>query len=150
MEHILESELALPLPIDEVFPFFAEPENLERITPNSMRFNIITPPPITMKRGALIDYKLSLFGIPFKWKTEITRYEPPYVFVDEQLKGPYKLWVHTHTFEPTDRGTLIKDHVRYQLPLSPLGDIVHPIVRRQLNQIFSFRRRAVTEALMGG
>lgn len=88
MEHILESELALPLPIDEVFPFFAEPENLERITPNSMRFNIITPPPITMKRGALIDYKLSLFGIPFKWKTEITRYEPPYVFVDEQLKGP--------------------------------------------------------------
>ena len=147
-EHVLHTRLELPLSIDAVFPFFAAAENLERITPPELRFKILTPTPVEMRLGTLLDYRLSLFGVPFRWHTEIAKWDPPRAFVDVQLRGPYSLWVHTHTFAETDNGTLIQDHVRYRLPLSPLGELAFPMVRRQLDRIFSFRRAAVQAALL--
>lgn len=150
MDHELHTTLELPLPIDEVCAFFADAGNLERITPPELRFEILTPPPGTMCRGTLLEYRLRLFGIPFRWRTRIAAWDPPHGFVDEQLSGPYALWVHTHAFAPTETGTLIDDHVRYRLPLSPLGDVAYPLVRHQLTRIFAYRQAAVRVALLGG
>jgi len=149
MEHTLEVAIELPLTVAEVFPFFAAAENLERITPPELRFRIVTPLPIEMSEGALVEYRLRLCGVPFGWTTRITRWEPPLRFVDEQLRGPYALWEHTHTFEPTAAGTLIRDRVRYRLPLSPFGEAAFPVVHRQLKRIFAYRQRAVCAALTG-
>jgi ligand-binding SRPBCC domain-containing protein len=150
MEHVLKVSLTLPLPRDEVFAFFADAHNLERITPPELSFKITTPGPIVMAPGALIDYRLSLHGIPFAWRTLISRWEPPFVFCDEQLKGPYKQWIHTHTFEAMGpRETRIDDEVRYRLPFEPLGDLAHFMVRRQVEAIFKHRTVAVRNALLG-
>jgi ligand-binding SRPBCC domain-containing protein len=148
MDHQLHTTLDLPLPIDDVFAFFAEAGNLERITPPELRFEIVTPLPIEMKRGTLLEYRLGLFGIPFRWRTEIAAWDPPHGFVDVQLSGPYSVWEHTHVFIPTEAGTLIDDRVYYRLPLSPLGDVAYALVRRQLARIFAYRQDAVREALL--
>ncbi len=148
-DHVFHAQFELPLPLDAVFPFFAAAENLERITPPELRFRILTPMPLDMRLGTLLDYRLSLFGVPFRWHTEIAEWDPPNRFVDLQLRGPYALWKHTHTFAETQTGTLIHDHVRYRLPLSPFGEIAFPIVRRQLVRIFSYRQEAVRAALLG-
>lgn len=148
VDHELHTTLALPLLIDEVFAFFAEAGNLQRITPPELRFEILTSPTAAMRRGALLEYRLSLFGVPFRWLTRIAAWDPPHGFVDVQLRGPYAVWEHTHAFVATDGGTLIDDHVRYRLPLSPLGDVAHPLVRRQLLRIFSYRQVAVRGALL--
>jgi ligand-binding SRPBCC domain-containing protein len=143
MEHVLERSLWVPAGLDEVFGFFSDAGNLERITPAELRFRIETPLPIEMKQGAEIRYRLSLFGVAFGWTTEITRWEPGRCFVDRQRRGPYRVWEHTHWFEARDGGTTIRDEVHYALPLQPFGELAHGLVRRQLDRIFDHRTETV-------
>jgi ligand-binding SRPBCC domain-containing protein len=145
--HVLRASQHLPIPREEVFPFFAEAANLESLTPPELQFHVITPPPITMQLGTLIEYRLRLFGVPFKWLTRISRWNPPYEFVDEQLRGPYRLWVHTHRFHTTGGVTRMDDEVQYCLPFFPLGEAAYPLVKWQLDRIFAFRRQAIARLL---
>ena len=147
-EHILTRTLELDLPIEETFEFFANAGNLERITPPELNFRIITPQPIEVRKGTLIDYNLKLRGIPLTWKTLISEWDPPFSFTDEALKSPYRQWIHRHTFEKVAEGrTMIRDEVRYRLPLEPLGDLAHWYVKGELDYIFDFRQEAVSEIL---
>lgn len=131
-------------PLREIFSFFENPENLSRLTPQSLNFKILTPPPIIMKAGTLIDYTIEVFKIEHRWRTLITAYEPPYRFVDEQLEGPYSFWHHTHTFSESGKMTVIKDEVRYALPLGWIGGIARElIVKKQLEEIFNYREKAI-------
>ncbi len=135
----------LELPIEQAFEFYAQARNLETITPPWLGFRVTTPGAIEMREGALIEYRLALHRIPVRWRTRIEAWEPPVRFVDAQLRGPYSLWVHTHTFEPDGPdGVVIGDHVRYALPFGPLGAIAHAaFVRRDLERIFDYRAHAV-------
>jgi ligand-binding SRPBCC domain-containing protein len=147
--HILKRSQVIELPRDKVFDFFADAANLEAITPPELRFSILTPQPIDIRRGTLIDYRLRLYGIPIRWRTEITDWDPPYSFVDRQIRGPYAEWVHTHSFEAADdKTTVMSDEVRYRLPLGMLSDLGHFIVRRQLERIFGFRAEAIEQMLL--
>lgn len=147
-EHVLSKELKLDLPLAKVFNFFADAGNLELITPRELNFKILTPQPIVIEKGTLIDYQLNLYGVPMKWRTEISVWDPPFEFVDRQLSGPYAQWIHWHRFtEISSSETLIEDTVRYRLPLEPFGDIAHFLVRRQLESIFDYRKKAVAEIL---
>lgn len=142
--HVLERAQRLPGTPAEVFPFFADALNLERITPPWLRFRVLSPRPVEMGPGALLEYRLRLHGVPIRWRTRIAIWEPPHRFVDLQLSGPYRLWHHTHTFEREGEGTLMRDLVRYALPLGPLGACAHAaFVRRDVERIFEFRREAV-------
>ena len=114
------------------------------ITPKSISFNILTPTPIKMEKGSLIDYTIRLFGIPIHWRTLISDYEPPFRFVDQQIKGPYTFWHHTHTFRLVEGGVEIIDQVKYSLPLGWLGTLVHAIwVRKDLEKIFEHRKTVI-------
>jgi ligand-binding SRPBCC domain-containing protein len=143
--HVLEREQSLPRPPHAIFPFFGDATNLEAITPPWLGFRVVTPEPIEMAPGALIEYRLRLHGVPIRWRTTIAVWDPPRRFVDVQLSGPYRMWHHTHDFEPApDGGTLMRDTVRYALPLGPLGELAHHLlVKRDLERIFDFRRSAV-------
>ena len=144
--YVLEREVSLPVPRAQVFPFFADARNLERLTPPSLGFEILTPGAIQMGQGAIIDYRLRVSGIPVRWRTMIELWEPPFRFIDVQVQGPYALWRHTHTFDETPTGTTMRDRVEYALPFGPLGALVHRlVVARQLDHIFSFRGRVVRE-----
>jgi len=145
--HRFETVTELGHKPEDVFPFFSAAENLERITPPELRFRIITELPIDMDRGTLIDYGLRLEGVPFRWRTEISEWDPPWSFTDRQLKGPYHTWIHRHTFEPVEGGTLMTDRVDYRLPLWPLGEVALPLVRRRIERIFAFRREAIRHIL---
>ncbi|HPF69435.1 MAG TPA: SRPBCC family protein [Candidatus Krumholzibacteria bacterium] len=149
--HEITAEQRVARPRDDVFAFFARPENLARITPPWLGFRILTPSPVPMREGALIDYVIRLGPLPTRWRTMITTYDPPHRFVDEQLAGPYSYWHHTHEFLEDGDGTLLRDHVRYALPLGPLGDLVHALaVRRQVETIFAHRRRIIDDLFAGG
>jgi ligand-binding SRPBCC domain-containing protein len=139
--------MELPLARERVFPFFADAANLKVITPPELRFEIVTPPPISMAQGTLIGYRLRLMGVPFEWLTRIAVWDPPREFVDEQLEGPYRSWVHKHLFVETSGGSRIYDAVTYELPFFPLGELAAPLVQLQIRRIFAYRARAVQRAL---
>jgi ligand-binding SRPBCC domain-containing protein len=144
--YLLERQQFIPRPLAELFAFFADAGNLETLTPGNLNFKILTPRPITMQPGTVIDYQLMLAGVPFKWKTLIETFDPPHRFTDVQSRGPYKLWHHTHEFTAVDGGTRVVDRVRYRLPLGPLGRLAHAtFVGRQLKNIFDFRANQLAE-----
>ena len=150
--HTLQREQRLPRPTADVFPFFADAGNLEAITPPWLGFRVVTPRPIEMREGALIEYRLRLRGLPLSWLTRIETWEPGERFVDVQLAGPYRLWHHTHEFASDGNGgTVMRDTVRYALPLWPLGELAHAaVLRRDLERIFDFRRAAVARRMGAG
>src|SRR5215207_4160154 len=148
MIHRLDREQVLPLPVDEVFAFFLRAHNLEVITPPWLRFEVLTPEPLRMAPGTLIDYRLRLYGIPLRWVTRIEEWEANRAFVDRQLHGPYRLWHHRHEFMAVENGTLVRDSVHYELPLGLVGELAHALlVRPDLERIFDFRRDAVVRLL---
>ncbi len=144
----LTSESMLPRPPAEVFPFFADARNLERLTPSWLRFAVLTPGTIEMRPGATIDYRLRLRGVPIRWRSEITAWEPPFRFVDEQRRGPYRLWVHEHRFEEREERTLASDHVRYAVWGGPMVDRL--LVRPDLERVFRYRRTVLREIFESG
>jgi len=143
------SELWLPLPPQEVFPFFAEAANLEAITPPWLGFRVLGQRPGQMGPGTVIDYRLRLHGVPLRWQSEITVWEPPHRFVDVQRRGPYRLWEHEHLFLPRDNGTLVQDSVRYAVPGGPgLESLLERLlVRPDLERIFAYRRQRLRQLL---
>lgn len=145
-EYLFEAELLIPAPVEKVFEFFSDAQNLERITPEILNFKIVTPLPIRMQKGTLIDYKIKIRGVPAKWKTLIDAWEPPFLFIDSQINGPYKMWQHTHSFKTVEGGTLMKDSVRYSLPFGIFGQLVHPfLVRPDVEKIFRHRNGVISK-----
>ena len=146
---MLERAQIVPAPPGDVFPFFADAFNLEAITPPLLRFAVVTPAPITMGVGAFIQYRLRVHGVPVRWDTLIQAWEPPRRFVDVQVRGPYRLWNHTHELSALDDGrTLMRDTVRYALGFGALGALAHRlIVRRDLEAIFAYRAQRVPQLL---
>ena len=141
--HEFQCELLLPLRPEQMFSFFADARNLDVITPSWLHFRTVTPGPIEMRAGTIIDYRLRVRGFPLHWRTLIKEWQPPHRFVDEQVRGPYREWIHTHTFEPHQGGTLARDVVQYAVPLD---SIVHPLlVRPDIERIFAFRQAALRE-----
>jgi ligand-binding SRPBCC domain-containing protein len=144
----LEREQIVPLAPDETFEFFADAFNLESITPPWLHFRVVTPGPIEMAAGTMIRYRLRLRGLPLSWLTRIDLWEPGRGFVDRQLRGPYRLWHHMHLFTPHHEGTLMRDVIRYALPLGVLGRAARAaLVRRDLERIFDYRRDVVAAGL---
>ena len=148
--HRLERTQRIERPLPEVFAFFADAANLEALTPHFLRFRIITRAPIEMRVGALIDYEISLLGVPMKWHTRIAEWQPNVRFVDEQLSGPYAYWHHTHAFEAEGNATLMHDTVNYREPFGMLGAAAHALfVARTLDRIFDYRRTAIEREFAG-
>ncbi len=148
--HRLEREQFLARPIEEVFEFFARARNLERITPSWLGFDVVTPEPIRMQVGTLIEYRLRVHGVPLRWVSRIEAWSPGESFSDRQLHGPYGFWHHRHTFAAAGEGTRVRDAVDYGLPLGRLGELAHPLfVRRDLERVFAFRHQAVARAMAG-
>lgn len=147
--HLLERSQRVEVPAERAFDFYVDARNLEPMTPPWLHFEVTTPGELVLRQGARLDYKLRLHGVPVRWQTRIEAWEPPERFVDIQAKGPYSLWEHTHLFEKDgDDAALIHDRVRYAIPLGPLGALAHRLfVRRDLERIFDYRRKAASERL---
>lgn len=146
-QYELVTEVWLKPPPDRVFPFFAAAENLQELTPPWLHFEILTPTPLPMRAGLLIDYRIRLRGLPMRWRTHIATFEPDTRFVDEQIRGPYRRWHHEHTFVARDGGTLCGDRVTYR---PPLGGLLHDLfVAPELRKIFAYRREKMLERFGG-
>lgn len=140
---MLEAKQVFSRSLEEVFPFFSDALNLEQITPPWLRFRILTKPPIAMHEGTRIDYRLRIHGIPVSWRSEIATWEPPYRFVDQQIRGPYRLWHHEHRFEADGDETHMTDIVRYSVPGGSLVD--RCFVAHRLRQIFQYRQSVLAD-----
>jgi len=142
--YTVRREQLVEWPLRDVFKLFERPENLALITPPAMKFKIFTPRPIEKRCGTVVDYSVRILGISVHWRMMITDYQPPYSFIDVQLKGPYTFWHHTHTFDECSNGTMIIDEVRYVLPFGIIGRLVHALfVKRQIHRIFDYRANVV-------
>ena len=144
--YVFESETIIPRPREEVFSFFQKAENLQKLTPEWLDFDILTPTPIVMQEGALIDYRLKLLGVPVTWKTRISEWKPMFSFQDVQLSGPYEEWIHTHSFEDSGEHTLMRDRIQYR----PRGGILAPVLNRlfvaaNIRKIFDYRTEKILE-----
>ena len=150
-EYLLQRQALIRARLDEVFDFFSDARNLEQITPPWLHFRIVTPEPIAMQVGTQIRYRLRIAGVPLRWDTRITHWEPGKSFVDRQERGPYRLWSHTHSFETVEDGVLMRDSVRYALPFGPLGRLAHALwVRDALARIFDYRLERIRELFGAG
>jgi ligand-binding SRPBCC domain-containing protein len=149
--HTLHRQQHLPIALNEAWTFFSDPRNLPLITPASLDFVITSEVPAKMYAGLLISYQVRpLWGIPVRWVTEITQAQEPYLFVDEQRFGPYRLWHHRHLFREVAQGVEVQDIVTYVLPYGPLGDLLNPLlVRPQLDWIFNYRQQVLSERFGG-
>jgi len=148
IEYNFEIEMIIPDKLNNVFAFFSTADNLQIITPPWLHFIILTPTPLEIQKGRIIDYKLSLYGFPFKWQTEITVWNPPHQFIDEQIKGPYRKWKHLHYFESRGNQTYMRDHVTYEIPVFP--KILNKLfVSKNVEQIFNYRRKKINEIFNG-
>jgi ligand-binding SRPBCC domain-containing protein len=147
-ERLLERVQFLPRPLGEVFAFFSDARNLQRLTPPWLDFAILGPPPAAMAPGVLLDYRIRLGGVPMRWRSLIETWEPGVRFTDVQVRGPYASWHHLHEFHAAAGGTVMRDRVRYRLPGGAVGDLAHgPLVGPSLRRIFAFRRASVAAAL---
>lgn len=150
---VLKRKQWVDVPLSRVFPFFEKPENLALITPPQLGFRLLTPSPVQMERGRIIDYTIRVAGVRLHWTTLISSYQPPYCFVDEQLSGPYGFWHHTHRFQQAGSGTLLLDEVRYAMPVYLPGLLASALcswqIRPRLNKIFDYRQRQF-QRLFGG
>jgi ligand-binding SRPBCC domain-containing protein len=137
--------------IATVFQFFSAARNLERLTPGWLSFEVLSPEPIDLQEGTVIDYRLRLHGLPLRWRSRIESWEPPHAFVDRQVRGPYRLWHHRHEFAAVGSGTEMRDTVQYALPFGPAGRVSHALlVRRDLRRIFDYRHREINRWLAAG
>jgi ligand-binding SRPBCC domain-containing protein len=142
----IEIEQWLPRPIGEVFAFFSDAHNLDRITPPWLHFTILTPPGVALRAGTLLDYRLRWHRLPFRWQSEITEWDPPRRFVDVQRQGPYLQWVHRHEFEPRAGGTWVRDRVDYAIAGGWLEPLLHRLlVGPDVRRIFAHRREALAK-----
>ncbi len=149
-QHVFRSTLVLRESRPPVFAFFADAANLERITPPELRFEMLTAQPVAMGKGRLIEYRLRSHGVPLRWRALIREWQPPDFFVDEQISGPFALWVHTHRFRDSPTGgTEIEDEVVYGLPLYPVGELALPFVKRQLARNFAHRESNMRKLIDG-
>lgn len=146
--HALDLEQRLARPLSDVFAFFSQPRNLERITPPWLRFGMVGESPGELREGSMVSYRLRVHGVPVRWTSLIELWEPANAFVDRQLHGPYRLWRHRHEFATVGGETIVRDHVRYAMPLGLGGELAHALlIRRDLERIFDFRRRTVQRLL---
>lgn len=146
--YVVERRQRVARPLSEVFAFFADARNLDALTPPWLHFSIRTPAPIEMRPGTRIEYTIRWHGLPLRWLTEIVEWTPERRFVDVQLRGPYKLWRHTHAFESDGDATVVHDHVAYALPFGPLGRLAHALaVQADVRRIFDYRAQRIAELL---
>ena len=148
MSYALYTDMTLERSLEDTFALFCDASNLETLTPPELRFEIRTSMPIEMRVGTQIEYRIRLFGVPFSWLTEITCWEPGVRFVDEQIAGPFRTWIHEHRFESVSQtSTRIRDRVQYTLPFEPIGRMAHSLIRSRLDRIFHYREFRVRELL---
>lgn len=148
MYYELTDHFVVSADADRTWAYFASAENLPRITPPWLAFRILTPSPVVIENDSLLDYTIRWMGLPIRWRTRIIDWTPPRQFIDLQIRGPYTLWHHQHTFTPSHEGTVCTDRVIYKIPGGPMAPLVHgAIIRKQLLGIFRFRRQAITRDL---